>query len=41
MTHGPADSCRSRQALCAATAKLVDDLMEHIDLENNALFRYG
>ncbi len=34
----PADACRSWQALYAGAAKLVDDLMEHIHLENNVLF---
>lgn len=34
----PAGACRSWQALYAGTAKLVDDLMEHIHLENNLLF---
>lgn len=34
----PASACRSWQALYAGTAKLVDDLMEHIHLENNLLF---
>jgi regulator of cell morphogenesis and NO signaling len=38
----PADACHSWQALYVGTAKLVGDLMEHIHLENNALFRkYG
>lgn len=34
----PAGACRSWQALYAGTAKLVDDVMEHIHLENNLLF---
>ena len=41
LTNGitvPADACRTWQALYAGLAKLVDDLMEHIHLENNVLF---
>jgi len=34
----PADACRTWQALYAGLAKLTDDLMEHIHLENNILF---
>ncbi|MDP1963797.1 MAG: iron-sulfur cluster repair di-iron protein [Reyranella sp.] len=34
----PADGCRSWQVLYAGTAKLADDLMQHIHLENNILF---
>jgi regulator of cell morphogenesis and NO signaling len=34
----PADACRTWQALYAGLAKLSDDLMEHIHLENNVLF---
>jgi regulator of cell morphogenesis and NO signaling len=34
----PDDACRSWQALYAGLAKLTNDLMEHIHLENNALF---
>lgn len=34
----PDGACRSWQALYAGTQKLVDDLMEHIHLENNVLF---
>lgn len=34
----PADACRTWQALYAGLAKLTDDLMEHIHLENNVLF---
>ncbi|WEX08590.1 iron-sulfur cluster repair di-iron protein [Chelativorans sp. AA-79] len=38
----PEGACRSWQALCAGGAKLVDDVMEHIHLENNVLFpRFG
>lgn len=38
----PDGACRSWQALYVGTAKLVDDLMEHIHLENNVLFaRFG
>lgn len=41
ITHGlalPQEACRSWQALYAGVGKLVDDLMEHIHLENNVLF---
>jgi regulator of cell morphogenesis and NO signaling len=41
LTHDfrlPADACRTWQALYAGAAKLVDDVMEHIHLENNVLF---
>lgn len=41
LTHDfalPASACRSWQALYAGCAKLVDDVMEHIHLENNLLF---
>lgn len=41
LTNGftlPEGACRSWQALYAGTAKLVDDVMEHIHLENNVLF---
>lgn len=34
----PEGACRSWQALYAGTAKLTNDLMEHIHLENNVLF---
>jgi regulator of cell morphogenesis and NO signaling len=34
----PADACTSWQALYAGTRKLVDDVMQHIHLENNVLF---
>lgn len=34
----PEGACRSWQALYAGAAKLADDLMEHIHLENNLLF---
>jgi|tagenome__1003787_1003787.scaffolds.fasta_scaffold20891204_2 regulator of cell morphogenesis and NO signaling len=34
----PAGACRTWQALYAGLAKLQDDLMEHIHLENNVLF---
>lgn len=34
----PGGACRSWQALYAGTAKLADDLMQHIHLENNILF---
>lgn len=34
----PEGACRSWQALYGGTAKLVDDVMEHIHLENNVLF---
>lgn len=41
MTGGlraPEHACRSWQALCTGTARLVDDVMEHVHLENNVLF---
>lgn len=41
LTNGfalPEGACRSWTALYAGTSKLVDDLMEHIHLENNVLF---
>ncbi len=41
MTHDhtpPADACTTWQALYAGTRKLVDDVMQHIHLENNVLF---
>jgi regulator of cell morphogenesis and NO signaling len=34
----PDGACRSWQALYAASAKLAEDLVEHIHLENNVLF---
>jgi regulator of cell morphogenesis and NO signaling len=34
----PPGACRSWQALYTGAAKLADDLMEHIHLENNVLF---
>jgi regulator of cell morphogenesis and NO signaling len=34
----PGDACRSWEALYLGSAKLVDDVMEHIHLENNVLF---
>ena len=34
----PEGACRSWQALYAGSAKLSNDLMEHIHLENNVLF---
>ncbi len=34
----PKDGCRSWEALYVGTDKLVDDVMEHIHLENNVLF---
>ncbi|TQF33756.1 iron-sulfur cluster repair protein YtfE [Bradyrhizobium sp. UNPA324] len=34
----PKGACRSWTALYGGTAKLVDDVMEHIHLENNVLF---
>ena len=38
----PAEACRSWQALYAGTARFVEDLREHIHLENNVLFpRFG
>lgn len=41
LTNGmvlPPGACTTWRALYAGTRKLVDDLMEHIHLENNALF---
>lgn len=41
LTHGltlPADACPTWRALYAGLRKLIDDLMEHIHLENNILF---
>ena len=41
LTHDhvpPADACTSWRALYAGTRKLVDDVMQHIHLENNVLF---
>lgn len=41
MTHDhtpPADACTTWRALYAGTRKLVDDVMQHIHLENNVLF---
>jgi regulator of cell morphogenesis and NO signaling len=41
LTHDhvpPADACTTWQALYAGTRKLVDDVMQHIHLENNVLF---
>jgi regulator of cell morphogenesis and NO signaling len=35
----PAGACRSWQALYVGTAKLAGDIMEHVHLENNVLFR--
>jgi len=34
----PADACNTWRALYAGTRKLVDDVMQHIHLENNVLF---
>jgi regulator of cell morphogenesis and NO signaling len=34
----PAEACASWHALYAGTRKLVDDVMQHIHLENNVLF---
>jgi regulator of cell morphogenesis and NO signaling len=34
----PEGACRSWQALYAGSAKLANDLMEHIHLENDILF---
>ena len=34
----PVDACTSWHALYAGTRKLVDDVMQHIHLENNVLF---
>jgi regulator of cell morphogenesis and NO signaling len=45
LTHDlalPADACASWSALYAALRKLVDDIHEHVHLENNVLFpRFG
>jgi regulator of cell morphogenesis and NO signaling len=41
LTNGgvlPEDACSTWRALYAGTRKLVDDVMEHIHLENNLLF---
>ena len=41
LTHDsvpPADACNSWIALYAGTRKLVDDVMQHIHIENNVLF---
>ncbi len=41
LTHGltlPDDACPTWRALYAGLRKLIDDLMEHIHLENNLLF---
>jgi regulator of cell morphogenesis and NO signaling len=41
LTHdhrAPAEACSSWLALYAGTRKLVDDVMQHIHLENNVLF---
>jgi regulator of cell morphogenesis and NO signaling len=41
LAHGftlPEGACRSWEALYVGTDKLVDDVMEHIHLENNVLF---
>jgi regulator of cell morphogenesis and NO signaling len=41
VTHGltlPDDACPTWRALYAGLRKLIDDLMEHIHLENNILF---
>ena len=41
LTNGfvlPEGACRSWEALWAGGSKLVDDVMEHIHLENNVLF---
>jgi regulator of cell morphogenesis and NO signaling len=34
----PEGACRSWQALYTGSAKLANDLIEHIHLENNVLF---
>ena len=40
--EAPGDACRSWCALYAGAAKVVDDVREHIHLENNVLFpRFG
>jgi regulator of cell morphogenesis and NO signaling len=36
--QAPSDACNTWQALYAGTARLHDDLIEHIHLENNHLF---
>ena len=36
--QAPADACRSWQHLYSLTQELVDDLRDHIDLEDNILF---
>ena len=36
--HAPADACRSWQHLSSLAQELVDDLRDHIDLEDNILF---
>lgn len=45
LSHGltvPEDACTSWRALGAGLRKLVDDIHEHVHLENNALFpRFG
>jgi regulator of cell morphogenesis and NO signaling len=41
LTHGgvpPEDACATWRALYAGTRKLVDDVIQHIHLENNVLF---
>jgi regulator of cell morphogenesis and NO signaling len=41
LTHDhtpPDDACTTWRALYAGTCKLVDDVMQHIHLENNVLF---
>jgi regulator of cell morphogenesis and NO signaling len=41
MTHGlevPADACPTWRALYAGLRKLIDDVHEHVHLENNTLF---
>lgn len=38
----PADACNTWRALYAGIQKLIDDLMEHVHIENNVLFpRFG
>lgn len=37
-TQAPAEACPTWKALYAGVRKLIDDLMEHIHLENNVLF---
>lgn len=45
LTHGcvtPPEACASWQALYAGVRKLIDDVHEHVHLENNVLFpRFG